>query len=530
MSKVIRKWIETDWSKEGVVRAVDIPYSQEDSIKTRIDKIKSVIDNSIKIDELNITPSPEAGLGKLFVEGNDLFFLDEDGNKIKLTNNGTIASVDRTKIENHTQYYVLSGTDITNQYVMLAKEPYPLTSTEMVRMGGGGFEYAIDYKVVPYQGENLKLVWDSTNCSVGLVTVLQAGDVLRVNYIAPEQLQDYAVVKRVDYNTVSASDATTCYLTLSYIVDEPTALEFQILQGGSAGYMRYGTDFIVKQDSNNDYKIVSWAASETTGGLSSVIISGDVIKLTYTSTDPTQIQPIKKHSSFYDITATELANKYVILPNTPVPLDATELNVLGGMEYRYGVDFIVKRDTSNQFRKLSWAAADLTDGTSVLESILISGDTIQTVYMDGVGLIGSIRVSENDIAPDFLIDKLEAGAGILLSVVNDGTTEKVRISADITALIDKEVEQITLTGGMITAGYADLSATPINGNEVELTVIGGPDQQYGRDFSIVQNGSSIYKRLTWDSAYSGTPGTPPTVGITVLVAGEVLKLSYIRQP
>lgn len=73
----------------------------------------------------------------------------------------------------------------------------------------------------------------------------------------------------------------------------------------------------------------------------------------------------------YTLTLTDIANKYVLLPNTPNNPGATKLTVFGGPEQLYGVSFII--DTILGSPAISW------DGYS-LEALLEAGDVILAVY------------------------------------------------------------------------------------------------------------------------------------------------------
>lgn len=75
-------------------------------------------------------------------------------------------------------------------------------------------------------------------------------------------------------------------------------------------------------------------------------------------------------------------------------------------------------------------------------------------------------------------------------------------------------ENFTLTAWHVANKYMVLLKVPVAPAETELTVIGGPDQQYGVDFVITSDDGG--KRLTWDGL--GLDG--------ILADGDVLQISY----
>ena len=57
----------------------------------------------------------------------------------------------------------------------------------------------------------------------------------------------------------------------------------------------------------------------------------------------------------------------------------------------------------------------------------------------GTGLDENVKVSDNDTTADHLDDKIVAGSGIALTVLNDGGNEQLRIAATGIAGDDEEV-------------------------------------------------------------------------------------------
>jgi hypothetical protein len=69
-----------------------------------------------------------------------------------------------------------------------------------------------------------------------------------------------------------------------------------------------------------------------------------------------------------------------------------------------------------------------------------------------------------------------------------------------------EVEQITLTPGIISARKLTLTHTPVSSTEVAVDPIGGPAQEYGVDYSVSLNEVSWGIGSDIDSI-ANTPGS-----------------------
>ena len=41
MSKIVRKWVQTNWNEDGALRALDIPYSASVSVTARLDALSN---------------------------------------------------------------------------------------------------------------------------------------------------------------------------------------------------------------------------------------------------------------------------------------------------------------------------------------------------------------------------------------------------------------------------------------------------------------------------------------------------------
>lgn len=71
------------------------------------------------------------------------------------------------------------------------------------------------------------------------------------------------------------------------------------------------------------------------------------------------------------LNATDIANKYIVLAQAPTDKPQTKLDVVGGIEQQYGVDFQVTTDNAN--KRLSWNGLGL-------EALLEDGDTLIISY------------------------------------------------------------------------------------------------------------------------------------------------------
>jgi hypothetical protein len=101
-----------------------------------------------------------------------------------------------------------------------------------------------------------------------------------------------------------------------------------------------------------------------------------------------------------------------------------------------------------------------------------------------------------------LVNDSSGGSGAVTSV--NGQT------GDVVINVNKIVEKITLTSTHISNKYVPLSFTPTSNTSVELSVIGGPDQEYGIDYV------ALGARLSWSSLSLDA----------ILTTGDVLKITY----
>lgn len=83
--------------------------------------------------------------------------------------------------------------------------------------------------------------------------------------------------------------------------------------------------------------------------------------------------------------------------------------------------------------------------------------------------------------------------------IGTGTTKQITMpnrDIDLANLTIQVPEAITITNSMLTNGYVDLAYTPAN-TPIVLPV-GGTPQIWGTDYSIINDGSDVPKRLNWD--------------------------------
>ncbi|NCC99964.1 MAG: hypothetical protein EOL95_09745 [Bacteroidia bacterium] len=70
------------------------------------------------------------------------------------------------------------------------------------------------------------------------------------------------------------------------------------------------------------------------------------------------------------------------------------------------------------------------------------------------------------------------------------------LTASSVAIETKDVEIITLNSTNITNKFVDLTNVPVDATAVQVTPVGGPEQAYTTDFTVISDGSSV-KRLNW---------------------------------
>jgi hypothetical protein len=107
----------------------------------------------------------------------------------------------------------------------------------------------------------------------------------------------------------------------------------------------------------------------------------------------------------------------------------------------------------------------------------------------------------------------------------DTLDAQIKANTDAIAAITSEEERgqaFTLSAQNITDKYVDLTAAPKTASLVRLVVVGGLEQDYGVDFTIISDGSEM-KRLTWDDAAVGGPSTGM---VADLAASDKIRVYY----
>lgn len=110
-----------------------------------------------------------------------------------------------------------------------------------------------------------------------------------------------------------------------------------------------------------------------------------------------------------------------------------------------------------------------------------------------------------------------------LSVATDSATTKINGSNQVEALATIE-QNITLASGDITNQFVDLAhavyGTSASSNSIQLSVVGGPEQQKTVDYTVsLTGGSGGVTRITF-------AGDLATGGNAALVSGDILMIQY----
>lgn len=196
------------------------------------------------------------------------------------------------------------------------------------------------------------------------------------------------------------------------------------------------------------------------------------------------------------------------------------------------------------------AGAGLTYTTGVLavgagDGITVNADTVALAsttagdgltYTSGVLAVGAgngISVTADAVAVDATASFTWTGThdftGGTVTVLTQTATDSdtsVASTAFVHAAIQNDVglhnvQYITLNSTNISNGYVDLAQTPHTAAHVLVDIIGAGAQEYGVDFTVITDGSSV-KRLKWT-----TGGGGPTTGLSgVLVDGSKLRVVY----
>jgi len=124
----------------------------------------------------------------------------------------------------------------------------------------------------------------------------------------------------------------------------------------------------------------------------------------------------------------------------------------------------------------------------------------------------SVNISNDasGLKADLKLSTTSAIAGNLKATV---TIETDGIKTEIPDKLFR-TDKITLVSGDITNKYVVLSLAPSDKPQTQLTVIGGPPQEYSVDYQVTTDNAN--RRLSWDSL--GLDG--------ILIAGDKLIVNY----
>lgn len=97
----------------------------------------------------------------------------------------------------------------------------------------------------------------------------------------------------------------------------------------------------------------------------------NVVDSEITNVENLQVDSQYKPNAPYNLTNTDIANKYIILAEAPYDKNKTQVFVVNGLPQEYGVDFVVTTDDGG--KRLSWSGLGM-------ESVLTNGDKIIVLY------------------------------------------------------------------------------------------------------------------------------------------------------
>jgi len=153
-----------------------------------------------------------------------------------------------------------------------------------------------------------------------------------------------------------------------------------------------------------------------------------------------------------------------------------------------------------------------------LETALETTDGLIDGHLDG----GSNKHDASEIDVEGTGDYYAPGS---VETAIDTLDAQIKVNTDaISGLTAEETRgaSFTLSAGDITNKYVDLATVPKTANLVRMFVVGGLEQDYGVDFTVITDGSVI-KRLTWDSA---APGGPSTGMVADLAASDKIRVYW----
>jgi hypothetical protein len=153
-----------------------------------------------------------------------------------------------------------------------------------------------------------------------------------------------------------------------------------------------------------------------------------------------------------------------------------------------------------------------SDSNGITISVPTIGD-ITTASNTGAGA----RIWKEKTGADLRFRSIIAGTNVS---VTEGT-DTVTISSVAADTRVREIEYFTLTGTNLTNRYVMLTYDALD-IEIDLTTLGGPSQEYTKDFILVTEGS-VTKKISWSPAYC-------TIGmVDILTTGDILKIEYNRR-
>lgn len=226
------------------------------------------------------------------------------------------------------------------------------------------------------------------------------------------------------------------------------------------------------------------------------------------------------------------ANRAVVTDSNGLPsasaTTATEIGFVSGVTSSIQTQLNAKQSTT-----LTNAHILVGNGSNVATDVAVSGDLTLantgafTIANAAVTLakLASNSVDENKIVSTALSSTgaLAGGSGTKLSVNVDSSTIKINGSDQLQGLTPTE-QNITLSGGDITNQFVDLThavfGSSASVNSIQLSVVGGPEQQKTVDYTVsLTGGSGGVTRVTF-------AGDLATGGPAALVAGDILMIQY----
>lgn len=180
--------------------------------------------------------------------------------------------------------------------------------------------------------------------------------------------------------------------------------------------------------------------------------------------------------------------------------------------------------TSNFLRADGTWAAPSGTGVSSIGTINSQTPSANGLVISGTTLYGQYASTSNPGMVSLSSSGAIVISGSAISVQADNSTSKINGSNQVSSLQPVQ-ENITLSATNITNQFVDLQhpvfgASPSN-NSVTLTVVGGPQQLRGTDFTVsLTGGVAGVTRITF-------AGDLATGGNAALIAGDILIVGYL---